>query len=510
MPTGAGKTLAAVLPWVYRRRLAVDEVRSATPPWLVFVLPMRVLVEQTQDAIQGWLSNLRLADDVACHTLLGGEPRTASWRARVGQDTIIVGTLDMIVSRALNRGYGESRSLGPIDFGLLNAGCHFVFDEVQLMGPALATSRQLHGLRASLGTGLGCTGMWMSATVPEAELATVDAPAIASRVELSDIDLVGPLRDRAHAAKTVNQLVVESGTKYADVIASCLMGSHRNGTLTISVLNTVDRARQVFDAVRRLTPSADIVLLHSRFRPPERRRQMERVLSPIDESGPGRIVVSTQVIEAGVDLSAHLLLTELAPWPSVVQRAGRCNRDGHADAARFVWVEPPAPAPYPAADLDASRIALVELDGRGVTPVELREADVEVTEEIQPVPRCAATVGTRDVPCPCRAARRHAPRLRSVVRGWRSVQVGGAAGRRLAAYRRGAATGSPTSRSWTPDRRRSQDRRRRGGASIGSTSARLDGCQPAVAVYIPAAVSRTSTIPGRTAAAVTGANRAAR
>lgn len=387
VPTGAGKTLAAVLPWLYRRRLAPLAIRAETPPWLVFVLPMRVLVEQTRDAIVGWLSNLGLAGEIECHTLLGGEPRTADWRARIGQDSIVVGTLDMILSRALNRGYGESRFLWPVDFGLLNSGCHFVFDEIQLMGPALATSRQLHGVRASFGTALDCTGMWMSATVPENELVTVDALAIAGRQELCEDDLVGPLRMRAYAPKTIGELVVGPDDKYPQLIARHLSESHRRGTLSIAVLNTVERARHVFEALERLGTDPEVVLLHSRFRPTERRRQVDRVLAPIDDDGPGRIVVSTQVIEAGVDLSAHFLLTELAPWPSVVQRAGRCNRDGLAEEARLTWVSPPAPAPYPAVDLDAAGTVLTSLEGHPVTPTELRELAADVTEEIHPVLR---------------------------------------------------------------------------------------------------------------------------
>ena len=143
VPTGAGKTMAAVLPWLYRRRYHPDEtVRSSTPRRLVFVLPMRVLVEQTLSVVAGWVDRLGLADDVGCHVVLGGEPRLSPWRLRPDQDMIIVGTLDMLVSRALNRGYGESRYVWPIDFGLFNADCHYVYDEVQLMGPALATSRR--------------------------------------------------------------------------------------------------------------------------------------------------------------------------------------------------------------------------------------------------------------------------------------------------------------------------------------------------------------------------------
>ena len=77
----------------------------------------------------------------------------------------------------------------------------------------------------------------------------------------------------------------------------------------------------------------------------------------------GRIVVSTQVVEAGVDLSARTLITELAPWPSLVQRFGRCNRRGEFlkdNPAQVFWVDVPTPdekkaAPYSKDELDAAR-----------------------------------------------------------------------------------------------------------------------------------------------------------
>ncbi|MBM3227203.1 MAG: CRISPR-associated helicase/endonuclease Cas3, partial [Candidatus Tectomicrobia bacterium] len=51
--------------------------------------------------------------------------------------------------------------------------------------------------------------------------------------------------------------------------------------------------------------------------------------------------MATQVIEAGVDLSSHLLITDLAPYASLVQRFGRCNRTGTLPDARIFWVDRP-------------------------------------------------------------------------------------------------------------------------------------------------------------------------
>ena len=45
----------------------------------------------------------------------------------------------------------------------------------------------------------------------------------------------------------------------------------------------------------------------------------------------GRIVISTQVLEAGVDLDADVLVSEICPWPSLVQRLGRLNRRGRKE-----------------------------------------------------------------------------------------------------------------------------------------------------------------------------------
>ena len=68
IPTGLGKTLATVTAWLYRRRFHDHaSVRSATARRLVFVLPMRVLVEQTEDVVRGVLEKLGLTEKVHLH-----------------------------------------------------------------------------------------------------------------------------------------------------------------------------------------------------------------------------------------------------------------------------------------------------------------------------------------------------------------------------------------------------------------------------------------------------------
>ena len=88
------KTLAAVLPWLYRRTAHPEpDVRVGTPRWLVIVLPQRALVEQTVRVIRGWLANLE--SRVPVHVLMGGEDADDSrWRYEPATERIFVGTQD--------------------------------------------------------------------------------------------------------------------------------------------------------------------------------------------------------------------------------------------------------------------------------------------------------------------------------------------------------------------------------------------------------------------------------
>jgi CRISPR-associated endonuclease/helicase Cas3 len=374
-PTGAGKTLAAVLPWLYRRTAHPEPaVRAATPHWLAIVLPQRTLVEQTAAAVRDWLGNL--GSPVGLHVLMGGvDADDRRWKLNPSAEGIFVGTQDMVLSRLLMRGFAESRASWPMTFGLLHAGVQFVFDEVQLMGPGLNTSLQLQGLRAVLGTAVPCRSMWMSATLNPAELATADFAGPRSVVELTQEDRTGALRTRLEATRTVRRLDLGEldAKRYPKALAQRVAAEHRPGTRTLVVLNTVDRAVEVAEA---LATDADVVLLHSRFRPADRDVRLRAALATLGPAG--TIVVTTQVLEAGVDLTSDTLVTETAPWSSIVQRAGRCNRDGAATDARLLWTPPPsgrgANLPYEAEEHEHTAEVLALLEGRAMTGGDLAQA----------------------------------------------------------------------------------------------------------------------------------------
>lgn len=372
VPTGLGKTAAVTLAWLWNRLgFAVKRQPTSTNPlpWprrLVYCLPMRTLVEQTERELAKWLTNLwnkadwlGLGQDskqklewLLNHSpivLMGGEELAAekeNWDIHPERPAILIGTQDMLLSRALNRGYGMSRYRWPMHFGLLNNDCLWVFDEVQLMGSGLATTAQLEAFRTRLGQN-GCASLWMSATLQRDWLKTVDFadPEALPLVQLNDHDLrKEEVRQRRGARKPVQPATAHMDN--SNGLATEIFKAHeRAGGRTLAIMNTVARARDLVQQLQGVAKFAEskpeLVLIHSRFRPDDRRRQVDRLLAEPGKGG--TIVVSTQVVEAGVDISATTLFTELAPWASLVQRFGRCNRRGtENDKAQVFWIDLPA------------------------------------------------------------------------------------------------------------------------------------------------------------------------
>ncbi len=374
-PTGAGKTISAVLPWVWRRLFhSAPDVRSVTPRRLVVALPTRALITQTENKVCQWLDNLGLTEAVPVYAMMGGgrfgKGDQQAWRLGLHQPSIVIGTLDMIVSRCLVRGYGVARGSYAIDFALLANGSQIVVDEIQLVPQATATLRQLAAFQRASGTAEPSGLTVMSATVDDRVLDTVDNryPADAARVvQLHDEDRTGGLAQRLAGTRAVRRLADSQLT--GKDLAQASLDKHIAGSLTLVVVNSVETATEAYRALAKLPGAAGTprLLIHSRFRAVERASQLDRLEQIASEGG---IVIATQAIEAGVDIDARTLITEAAPWSSIVQRAGRCNRAGKhpIGVARFWWFPSKSGKhPYADADVEQAEQALHELESEAVT-----------------------------------------------------------------------------------------------------------------------------------------------
>lgn len=113
--------------------------------------------------------------------------------------------------------------------------------------------------------------------------------------------------------------------------AEAVLATH--GNRSIVICNQVKRAQELFQAVQKACEGSTtkVELLHSRFTAEDRRAKEELIRREFGKNPELRtvesmILVATQVVEVGLDITSEHLHTEIAPANAIFQRAGRCAR----------------------------------------------------------------------------------------------------------------------------------------------------------------------------------------
>lgn len=313
-PTGAGKESGAVIPWLY-----AHANEKPAPTRLIYALPTRSLVDQVDANIRRIVATSGLGIPVYC--LKGGQIEHGFEQA-LTQRAILVGTQDQLLSRALNRGFGVSWGQRPLHCAALTNDCRWILDEIQLTGVAYCTLVQLYRHWRSLGTFGPMQLCLMSATFDDAPLQGLAV----ERFELGDADRK---HETLGAKITRSKPVFQARVGGAEDVAALVRAKHVDGNLSLLVMNTVARARAIGALLQDLEP----LVIHSRFLGIDREELQKKLRS---DQG---LIVATQVVEAGVDLDADLLITELCPWSSFVQRCGRCGRTRTENAVAIHWLD---------------------------------------------------------------------------------------------------------------------------------------------------------------------------
>src|SRR5262249_33367170 len=134
IPTGLGKTSVMAL-WL----IALAEKPVVVPRRLVYVVNRRTVVDQSTKEAEKIRLNLEKVPDLrekcgslAISTLRGQFADKREWSADPSRPAIIVGTVDMIGSRLLFRGYGIGFKLKPFHAGFLGQDVLLVHDEAHL------------------------------------------------------------------------------------------------------------------------------------------------------------------------------------------------------------------------------------------------------------------------------------------------------------------------------------------------------------------------------------------
>ena len=374
-PTGAGKTLAAL--WPFLEAWDRDDP-EAFPRQAIYTVPMRVLANQFLAETHRQIRRLvtPVLPQVTIQT--GEQPLDPEFRG-----DLVFATLDQTLSSLLGVPYSLSTSRSNLNAGAV-LGSYLVFDEFHLF-PYEATLTVLQLLRH---IGRIAPFVLMTATFSSTLLQRVADLLRASGVNVETL-VVSP--EEAHAIATRDHRPPKERRFYVEdaPLVDPLNETHqahsildRHNRRSLVVLNTVGRAQTLYEALlaagargvpfsslvtreeyetalqaslhikkqgkdpqnpwaplvervrEYLLEHADVpwvMLLHSRFEAKHRRFKEELLRALWGPKGlqkpqPSLIVIATQVVEVGLHISAEVLHTESAPAAAVLQRAGRCAR----------------------------------------------------------------------------------------------------------------------------------------------------------------------------------------
>lgn len=347
LPTGMGKTSVIAIWFLAMLQERMQEsVVPSIPRRLIWVVNRRVVVDQASDdaskiaervaeipELSAPLNGMSVLGGLAVGTLRGELADTGDWRRDPSRPAVVVGTVDMIGSRLLFRGYGDGKYYRPQHAGLLGRDAAIINDEAHLT-PAFASllegvakmqgSPAFRYMRLSA-TPRGNTEQWPSTVQRDAEsrAAFKDRFRAAKRLFLHPVpkrDLEREVLRLATAEGEAHRvLIFVQQPEKAKSFASQLEKQY--GRERVALLTGTMRGRER-DLLANSDPAFRVFLQTER--PPER-----------------HFLVSTAAGEVGVNLTSDLLITDLDTADHLLQRFGRLNRFGEgAGTARLVYGAP--------------------------------------------------------------------------------------------------------------------------------------------------------------------------
>ncbi len=304
-PTGSGKTEIALIPFICG-------INDYLPPQLIYSLPTRTLVESIGERAVKYASFKKLR--VAIHH---GKKATSS----LFEEDIIVTTIDQTAGAYLSVPLSMPKRWGNIFVGGV-ASALTVFDEVHTLHPekGLQTAIAI----AMQSAKLGFPSLIMSATLPDVFIESMKEriEKNGGRVEIIDVE------DESEIKSRKNRKVELINRTNEELTADAIKKEAESKPKLAVVVNTVERAQKLYLELKEKV-NCPVILLHSRFLEEDRSSKEKAIEDVFGKNGGGEgIVISTQVIEVGMDISSPVVLSEVAPIDALIQRAGRCARWG--------------------------------------------------------------------------------------------------------------------------------------------------------------------------------------
>lgn len=310
VPTGGGKTNTGM-------GFALEHALHHDMQRVVVVIPYTSIIKQTADVYRDIFG----ADSVVEHHSSVDPDKESDWNRLAAENwdaPIIVTTSVQFFDSLHSNKPSRCRKLHNITRSVV------ILDEVQTLPPGLLDPI-LDGMR-ELDEQYGVSFVFSTAT----------QPAFADRPGFRGLTGVRELAPRAHAIfEDFQRVSYEFPARREKIpwedVADRIAGHEQ----VLAIVNTKKDAGELYQLL------ADETTFHlsSSMCPSHREAVLDVVTKRLDASLPCRLV-STQVVEAGVDIDFPVLYRAFGPLDSIVQAAGRCNREGKLDCGRAIVFRP--------------------------------------------------------------------------------------------------------------------------------------------------------------------------
>lgn len=317
LPTGMGKTLCSIN-WALHHAKAHPNIKR-----IVIVLPFISIIDQTAKELNTIFKDYDVVLEHHFNVVYEGTYeedyycRDAKQLAAENWDyPIIVTTAVQFFESLFSNQRAKCRKLHNLQDSIV------IFDEIQTLPINLAecTMKILNDMLSLC----HCSFLFCTATQPNFQ----------TRKDFKGIDKITPLikdsKKIFDATKRVKYYPISNyKAQSLDSIAYHVIG--QNDSVLI-VCNTKKKAKALF---KKLKKKNNIQVLHlsTNMCPVHRMRVIEDVKKKLKD-GEKLILCSTQLIEAGVDMDFPIVFRELAPLESIIQSAGRCNREGKLEQGK--------------------------------------------------------------------------------------------------------------------------------------------------------------------------------
>lgn len=330
VPTGGGKTLASL-------RFALYHAEHHEMDRIVYVVPYTSIIDQNARVARSVFSSFEESDNqivLEHHSNLTPEQDTAENKllAENWDAPIVYTTAVQLLETLFASGTRGVRRLHQL------ANAVIIFDETQTI-PIRAVHLFNNAVNFLTGQ-CGSTVVFCTATQPlldkvESKKGAARLSADSQMMRKDNKDNVGDLFRKLHRARIEDKCKSVPWTE-EEVADAAVQLLDEAGSVLI-VVNTKVQARNLY---LRLHGKAEHVHhLSTSMCPAHRMKVLDEVKRCLDPANPLPVIcVSTQLIEAGVDVDFGSAIRYLAGLDSVAQTAGRCNRNGLRPAGRVLIV----------------------------------------------------------------------------------------------------------------------------------------------------------------------------